>query len=414
MSPEFAGEVDGERLWSRLQDLSGIGASEGGVTRLSFTDEERAAKDLAARWMEEAGLVVREDAAGNLIGRREGRDPSAPTVLSGSHLDSVRNGGNFDGPLGVLAAVEALQVVRERGVETARPLEVVAWTDEEGTRFGLGMIGSRAAAGLLSPQDLSREDGDGLSVAEAMRGVGLDPGRIADARREPGSVHAYVELHVEQGKTLEQRNLPVGVVTGIAGPVWLRLTLTGAAGHAGVTPMGPLRHDALAAAAVVVGIVEKEAARTGTSVGTVGRMEVEPGGINVIPGRAAFTVDLRDIAQDVRDRLEARIMDETARLCEERGVALVTETLQRLPPVPCAGRARDAIEAACVELGHEPFALPSGAGHDGMQLSGLCPIGMIFIRSRDGISHNPAEWSTKADCAAGANVLYRTLVRLAK
>ena len=246
-----------------------------------------------------------------------------------------------------------------------------------------------------------------------MREAGLDPERVGEAARGPGSVHAYVELHIEQGRVLEQRGLPVGVVTGIAGPVWLRFVLRGEAGHAGATPMGSLRRDALAAAAAVVGAVEREAERSDTSVGTVGRMEVEPGGVNVIPGRATFTVDLRDIDGDVRDRLEARIADEAARVCEQRGVGLETKTLQRLPPVACSGEARDAIEAACEQLGFEPFGLPSGAGHDGMQLSGLCPIGMIFVRSRDGISHNPAEWGLKEDCAAGAEILYHALLRLA-
>lgn len=179
--------------------------------------------------------------------------------------------------------------------------------------------------------------------------------------------------------------------------------------------MGPLlRHDALAAAAAaVVGAVEREAARSGTSVGTVGRIEVEPGGVNVIPGRATLTLDLRDIDGEARDRLEARIVDEAARACEQRGVGLETQTLQRLPPVPCSGGARDAVEAACEELGFEPFGLPSGAGHDGMQLAGLCPIAMVFVRSREGISHNPAEWSSKEDCAAGAAILYHALLRLA-
>lgn len=406
--------VDADRLWRRLEELAEIGPVEGGgVTRLSFTGEERAAKDLVASYMEEAGLAVREDAVGNLIGRREGRDPDAPTALAGSHVDSVPSGGDFDGPLGVLAAIEAVRTMREEDVKTERPVEVVAFTDEEGARFGLGMIGSRALAGLLAPDDLSREDESGVTIAEAMREAGLNPDRVGEAAREPGSVHAYVELHIEQGRVLEQRNLPVGVVTGIAGPTWLRFVLRGEAGHAGATPMGSMRHDALAAAAVVIGAVEREAERSGSSVGTVGRMEVEPGGVNVIPGRATFTLDLRDIDGNARDRLEARIVDEAARVCERRGVGLETEILQRLPPVPCSGEARDAIEAACGQLGYEPFGLPSGAGHDGMQLSGLCPIGMVFVRSRDGISHNPAEWSSKEDCAAGAEILYHTLLRLA-
>ena len=409
-----AREINADRLWSRLSELAGIGRSEGGgVTRLSFTEEERAAKDLVTFYMREAGLEVREDATGNLIGRREGWVEGAPVVLAGSHVDSVRNGGDFDGPLGVLGAVEALQVMGECGVKTERPIEVVTFTDEEGARFGIGMIGSRAMAGTLARQDLVRVDKDGVSVAGAMRGSGLDPERVGEAARPEDSVYAYVELHIEQGKILEDSNLPVGVVTGIAGPVWLRFILTGEAAHAGTTPMR-LRRDALAAAAAVIGRIEKEARRTGTSVGTVGQLDLEPGGINIIPGRVSFSLDLRDIDEEVRDRVEARIAAEVARLCEERGIALGTETLQRLPPVPCSDLVRAAAGSACEALGFEPFELASGAGHDGMHLAGLCPIGMIFVRSKNGLSHNPDEWSSKEDCAAGVEVLYRTLIELAR
>ena len=413
MPASSGGEIDAERLWSRLRELAEIGRSEGGgVTRLSLTEEERVAKDLIASYMREAGLAVREDAAGNLIGRREGRVKEVPLVLAGSHVDSVRNGGDFDGPLGVLGAVEALQTMSERGVETERPVEVVAFTDEEGARFSSGMIGSRATAGHLTPEDLANEDDNGVSIAEAMRASGLDPERIGDAARARGSVHAYVELHIEQGGILENQNLPVGVVTGIAGPEWLRLILTGGAAHAGTTPMN-LRHDALAAAAEVIGRIEKEAARTGTTVGTVGQLDLSPGGINIIPGCVSFSLDLRDIDEGVRNDVEARIMHETALICERRGVELETKTIQRLPPAPCSTLVRNAVREACGELGYEPFDLASGAGHDGMHLTELCPIGMIFVRSRDGLSHNPAEYSSKEDCAAGAEVLYRTLLKLA-
>ena len=406
-------EIDAERLWFRLYELAEIGRSEGGgVTRLSFTEEERAAKDLVASYMREAGLEVREDVAGNLIGRREGSDPEVPVVLAGSHVDSVPNGGDFDGPLGVLAAVEALQVMEERDLNTQRPIEVVAFTDEEGARFGFGMIGSRATAGTLTPEDLDREDENGVSIAQAMRDRSLDPERIGEAARPAGSIYAYVELHIEQGKILENEALPVGVVTGIAGPVWLRLILEGEAGHAGTTPMG-LRRDALSAAAAIIGTVEREAARTGTTVGTVGQLELKPGGINIIPGHVSFSLDLRDIDQDVRDEVEARISDEAGRICEERGIVLETQTLQRLPPVLCSDLVREAAKEACDALAFEPFELASGAGHDGMHLADLCPIGMVFVRSKDGLSHNPDEYSSREDCAAGVEVLYRTLLKLA-
>jgi len=405
--------VDGGRLWRRLSELAEIGKQEsGGVTRLSFTEEERAAKDLVASYMEEAGLAVREDAAGNLFGRREGKDPDAPTILVGSHVDSVYDGGNFDGPLGVLAGVEVVQTMQEDGVETEHPVEVVAFTDEEGARFSFGMIGSRALAGTLSPEELKHEDANGISIADAMRDYGLDPDRIEEAARQSDSLAAYAELHIEQGRGLENEGLPAGVVTGIAAPVWRRLIFTGETGHAGTTPM-VLRHDALAAAAEVMAVIEDEASSTGTSVATVGQLGVEPGGINIIPGRVEISVDLRDIDEGTRDRLEDRILTRVRELCEKRGVGFETEVLQRMVPVSCSETVRGAVRAAYEGLGLEPYDLASGAAHDGMQLVRLCPIGMIFIRSRDGISHNPDEWSSEEDCATGVNVLYSTVLDLA-
>lgn len=405
--------VDGERLWRRISQLGKIGRREGGgVTRLSFSEEERAAKDLVTSYMEEAGLSVREDAVGNLIGRREGKNPEAPVVLIGSHVDSVYDGGDFDGPLGVLAGVEVLQTMQENGVEAEHPVEVVAFTDEEGARFSFGMIGSRALAGRLSEEDLRHADADGVSVADAMRERGLDPERIGEAARHEGSVKAYVELHIEQGRVLESEDLPAGIVSGIAGPVWLSFSLEGETGHAGATPMN-LRRDALAAAAEILGVIEGEASATGTSVGTVGRIEARPGGVNIIPGDVRFTLDLRDIDESVRDGVEARVRERATETCERRGVGLETEELQRLAPAPCSEVVRNTAERACERVGIRPLSLQSGAGHDGMQFAGLWPMGMIFVRSKDGVSHNPAEFSTKEDCAVGCGILYYAVQDLA-
>ncbi|WP_035300686.1 Zn-dependent hydrolase [Brevibacillus thermoruber] len=406
--------IHAERLWDRLMRLSAVGRQEsGGVTRLSFTPEERAAKDLVRGFMEEAGLSVREDEAGNLIGRKEGRNPQAPVVLVGSHLDSVFNGGNFDGPLGVLAGVEVLQTMNEQGVTTEHPIEVIAFTDEEGARFSYGMIGSRAIAGLLKREELEHRDKDGISIAEAMRASGLDPDTVGRAARPKGSVKAYVELHIEQGKVLESRGLSVGVVSGVAGPLWLKFVLEGEAGHAGATPMA-LRRDPLAAAAEIMLVIEREARKAGTAVGTVGQVTVSPGGVNIIPGRVEFSLDLRDVDKAVRDRVEQEIVRQAEAICRERGVRLGVELLQRIPPVVCSAEIQAAALAACEALGLETITLPSGAGHDCMQLTELCPVGMIFVRSRDGISHNPAEYTSKEDCADGANVLYRTVLSLAE
>ncbi|MGG1677109.1 Zn-dependent hydrolase [Neobacillus sp. NRS-1170] len=405
--------INAERLWSRLQLLSEVGKTEsGGVTRLSFTQEEREAKNLVASFMKEAGLEVREDEVGNLIGRKEGLNPDAPVVLTGSHVDSVFNGGNFDGPLGVLAAVEALQVMNDEGINTEHPIEVIAFTDEEGARFSFGMIGSSGIAGTLTQEELLNKDKQGISIAEAFVSSGLNPDEIGKAARKPEDVKAYVELHIEQGKVLEGLNLSTGIVSGLAGPLWLKFIFEGEVGHAGATPM-PIRHDALTAAARVMLVIEEEASKTGTTVGTVGQVQVLPGGINIIPGHVEFSLDLRDIDETVRDGVENQIRKAAAKICDNQGVKLTIEDLQRVAPAPCSDLIKNAANEAFETLGLKVHFLLSGAGHDGMQLMDLCPMGMIFIRSKNGISHDPAEWSSKEDCVDGANVLYQTVLKLA-
>ncbi|WAH44506.1 Zn-dependent hydrolase [Alicyclobacillus fastidiosus] len=405
--------VNQERLWNRLMALGKIGKqASGGITRLSFTSEERAAKDLVRQWMNDAGLEVREDAVGNLIGRKHGTDLQAPVVMAGSHIDSVLNGGNFDGPLGVLSALEALQCMNEAGVETHRSIEVVAFTDEEGARFRFGMTGSRGMAGKLTAQELEATDEQGVSIADAMREWGFDPARISDAARPQGSVHAYVELHIEQGKILERADLPVGVVTGLAGPLWLKFSVTGQAGHAGTTPMS-MRHDALVGAAEIIQVIEQEAARQDATVATVGQMNLFPGGVNIIPGRVEFTLDLRDVNAQTRSAVDGDIRRLAQQICDERGLSLDVETLQDIAPVHCQEDVQDAVYDACATLGIRTIPVVSGAGHDCMQLRDLCPVGMIFVRSKDGVSHHPDEWSSPEDCATGASVLYHTLLKLA-
>ena len=405
--------INQERLWNRLALLSEIGKVEsGGVTRLSFTPEERRAKDLVASFMKEAGLSVREDAVGNLIGRKEGMRSDAPVVLVGSHVDSVFHGGNFDGPLGVLSGIEALQVMNEQGIETEHPIEVVAFTDEEGARFSFGMIGSRGIAGTLTGENLLSQDKQHVSIAEAMTAYGLDPNEISKAARKAEDVKAYVELHIEQGKVLEGQNLSTGIVTGIAGPLWVKFILDGEVGHAGATPMA-IRRDALTAAAKIIVAIETLASKNGSTVGTVGQVGVKPGGINIIPGRAEFSLDLRDINEAVRDEVEKAIREQAQQICDAQGVKLEIELLQRVAPAPCSDLVKDAAAAAFEKLGLETSYLPSGAGHDGMQFMNLCPMGMLFIRSKDGISHDPAEWSSKEDCTDGANVLFHTVLELA-
>lgn len=405
--------INKERLLNRLFELGTIGGQEaGGITRHAFTPEDRAAKNLVSVYMKEAGLTVREDAVGNLIGRKEGRNHQAPVVLTGSHIDTVCNGGIYDGGLGVLGAIEVLQTLNEQGIEVEHPIEVYAFNDEEGSRFSFSMFGSRGVIGDLQPKDLEIKDREGISVAEAMKAQGLDPEQIREAIRARQSLKAFVELHIEQGKVLECHDRSVGIVSGIVNELWLKCTVQGEAGHAGATPM-PLRHDALTAAAEMILVVEGEAGKAGTTVATVGRLKVLPGGINIIPGTVEFTLDLRDISQAVSDQVEERIFAEFARISQERGVHFQTEILQRIPPAPCSEEFQEIARKAFGKVGLEPFTLPSGAGHDAMQMINVCPIGMIFVRSKDGISHNPAEWSSPEDCAAGVNVLYHILLDLA-
>ncbi|MDC3413439.1 Zn-dependent hydrolase [Terrihalobacillus insolitus] len=402
-----------ERLWNRLHELSQYGKDPiAGHTRFSFTKEERMAKDLTAKYMLEAGLEVREDAIGNLIGRREGTMSGAPAVLIGSHLDSVPQGGMFDGPLGVLAGIEVLQSMNEREIVTDHPIEVIAFTDEEGSRFQFGLIGSKAVAGVLTEEDLQRSDQNGITLGQAMKESGFDPLRFKEAARDPKTVKGYVEVHIEQGKVLETNNLPIGVVSGIAGPLWLNWKIKGEAGHAGATPM-QLRKDPLVAAAEIMQDIEEQSKKYKNAVATVGKISVKPAGVNVIPGEVEFTLDLRDIDEAVRDTIEKTIVTNANKICSKRKVELEVTTLQRVAPVPCSPEIRQVIEHACSQSGVKAYTLPSGAGHDGMQFKDFCPIGMIFVQSKDGISHNPAEWSTKEDCAKGAEVLYHTVLGLA-
>jgi len=404
--------INKERLWARLMELGEIGKQDsGGVTRFSFTTEERLAKDLVTSYMKEAGMTVREDAVGNLIGRKEGEDSKAPLVMLGSHIDTVPHGGKFDGALGVLAGIEAVQAMNEQNLKHLHPIEVIAYTDEEGSRFHFGMTGSRAVAGNLNEDDLLNIDGEGVSIATAMRSVGLNPEHILQAKKNPEDVKAYLELHIEQGRVLENNDLPVGIVTGIAGPFWTKWTLTGESGHAGATPMG-IRKDPLTTAGLILSNIEEEAMKYPDTVATVGQFAIKPGGINVIPSHSIFTLDLRDVDESTRDIVESTIKENATRICNERDVKLEIETMQRIKPAICSESIQQIIKNACSKNNVSPFTLPSGAGHDGMQFGELCPFGMIFIRSKNGVSHNPEEWSSKEDCAKGTEVLYDTLLEL--
>ncbi|AHV97652.1 Zn-dependent hydrolase [Paenibacillus sabinae] len=406
--------INKERVWKSILDLSEIGKSEhGGVTRLSFTEEEKRAKEYVTQRMKEAGLTVYEDPIGNLFGRWEGTAPSAPVVMFGSHIDSVLGGGNFDGPAGVLAAIEVVQTMREKGLTPDHPLEVAVFTDEEGARFHTGMIGSRAIVGKLNAEDLYKhKDDHQISIAEAMKASGLDPENLEQARRTPGSIKAYLELHIEQGKILESKDIPVGIVTGIAAPVWLQLTLNGKAGHAGTTPMD-MRKDPLVAAAEIICKLEQLAIENPGTVGTVGKINALPGGVNIIPGRVELALDIRHPVEEVRNRVEDEIRAFIKRNCSERGIEYEIEVPHRLKPTPCSENVIAVVQDSVAAAGLPVQKLISGAAHDAMVMAEITEVGMIFVRSKDGISHHPDEWTSKEDLAWGTEVLYQSITRLA-
>ncbi|MDR7035966.1 allantoate deiminase [Methylobacterium sp. BE186] len=400
-------------IQARLDALALISADEGALTRVSLSPEQARANTLVSGWMQEAGLRARLDAAGNLIGRAEGREPGGPVLVIGSHLDTVRDAGRYDGPLGVLTA---LACVAAWIAEDGRPpfaVEVVAFADEEGTRFGSTLIGSRAFAGRLDPALLAATDAAGISLAEALRAFGLDPGRIGEAARRPGDLLGYLELHIEQGPMLERAGLPVGVVSAISGATRLAVTLRGEAGHAGTVPMAG-RRDALAGAAECVLAVEARCRAEAELVGTVGEIAARPGAVNVIPGEARFSLDLR--APEDGRRLAALADIEAAwrAIAGRRGLDLAVARTHEAGAAACDPRLTRAVAAAIAAEGHAVLRLPSGAGHDGMAVAALAPIAMIFVRCRGGISHNPAEFASLEDIEAGARVMLRTLRALAR
>jgi len=404
------------RLKNHLDQLALIGATaDGGVTRPSLTPEYLKARDQVARWMEEAGLTPRTDAIGNLIGRREGKIAGAPAILVGSHIDTVVNGGKYDGTVGVLGGIEVARTLREQQVVLDHPLEVIAFIEEESTRWPISTLGSHAMSGQIDVEKiLAVPDRDGITVAETLRSAGFDPGRIPEAARKPEEILAYVELHIEQGAVLESLHLPVGVVTGIAAQVIMELTLTGRTDHAGATPMH-LRKDALAGAAEIIINIRELAKKAGPdSVATVGHLEVKPGALNAVPGEVFMTLDIRDIRQQTRDRLVTDITDMIRKTAEKHHLSCDLKETSRLIPVMLPENMVNIIAAACQKLELPVHKMPSGASHDAQNMAAITDAGMIFVRSRNGISHSPLEYSSTEDIAAGTEVLYETVIILDK
>ena len=386
----------------------------GGITREVYTPTYAAALERVAGWMGEAGLDVRLDPVGNLFGRWEGAEPDAPLVLTGSHVDTTLNAGRYDGVVGVLGAIEAVHLLHDDGASPRRSIELVAWAGEE-PRFGTGCVGSRAAAGRLERADLDRLcDRDGTSMAAALRAAGFDPDRLSDAAIDPAGVHALVELHIEQGAVLEEGGEPIGVVEAIAAPHDLRLTLRGAATHAGGTPMR-LRRDALAGAAEAMTALERIAcdSPSGTTVGTVGVLRVRPGAINVVPGEVELDVDVRDSDLAARTQVVETSLAAAREIATRRGLELEIATIVEDTPVACDARVVEAAADAARELGLPFRRMISGAYHDAMIMGARVPIGMIFVPSAGGISHHPDEYTEPDDLERGVRVLAGTLARLA-
>jgi N-carbamoyl-L-amino-acid hydrolase len=395
--------IDDERLRRRFETFNEIGATDrGGVDRPSLSDANRRARDTLVEWFEDAGLDVTIDEMGNVFGRRAGTDPSLAPVLVGSHVDSQYNGGRFDGVIGVLGALEVVETLDDADVETARPVEVVAWSNEEGVRFQPDMLGSGVFAGTFDLEfAYERTDADGAVFGEELERIGYR----GNAPCEPRDLHSYFELHVEQGPVLEERGLDVGIVEGIYGFAWLGVRFEGQADHAGPTPMHH-RNDALVATSDVIEAVRRITATTGTDlVGTVGSVDVDPNSINVIPETVEFTIDVRSYDDGTVDEALDRIGDEIRWAAEREGVDLDVEELMRIEPAPFEEDPVETVARAAETVGADATRMISGAGHDASYLNDVCPTGMIFVPSVDGISHSEDEFTEWDDVVVGTNVL---------
>jgi allantoate deiminase len=393
-------------------ELGAISVEAQMLTRPSFTHAMRQVHAQVAEWMYAIGMTVREDAMGNLIGRYAAEQPDAPTFIIGSHLDTVRNAGNYDGVLGVLIGLAAVATLYQQGRRLPFALEVVAFTDEEGLRFGAALLGSRAMAGSLDPALLARTDADGISIATALRAFGGDPQHLASAVRDPATLCGYCEIHIEQGPQLEAKGLPVGVVSAITGITRANAHFHGVAGHAGTVPMH-LRHDALCAAAAFILAAETLARNTDGLTITVGQLTVTPGASNVIPSIADVSIDLRHHNDHTRIEAAMLLRDKAKAIAKARQVRLTWDDIQQIDAVPMDRELRRHLAAAIAAEGITPFELASGAGHDAMVIGTITPAAMLFVRCVDGISHNPAEAVALADVATSIAVVNRFLQSVA-
>jgi beta-ureidopropionase / N-carbamoyl-L-amino-acid hydrolase len=400
--------INGPRLNEHLRALGEFGQNpQGGVSRIAYTDADRQGREYVMGLMHAAGLDVSIDAAGNLLGRRAGSDPGLPPIVMGSHIDSVPEGGNYDGDVGSLGAIEVAQTLAESRLSTRHPLEVIVFQNEEG-----GLVGSSAISGALTDQELDLDSRSGKTVRDGIAFIGGDPTKLAAARRKRGDIAAYLELHIEQGGVLDAERIDIGVVEGIVGNTRWDVTVEGFANHAGSTPMN-LRQDALLAAARFIEAVNRVVtAQPGRQVGTVGRIQALPGAYNVIPGKVVLGLDLRDLDAAKIDSLYRQIQAEAQRIARETGTTIAFQELSVNAPAPTDGRIRQIIGDSTKELRLTTLLMPSGATHDAQDMARLGPIGMIFVPSANGISHSPREFTTPEDVVNGANVLLNTLLKL--
>jgi len=414
-SSQSAPAIDAARLRNRLERLSYHGRVPGGafadgVNRVAYSTADLTARAWVIDEIKGADIVPRIDAAGNIFARFGGQ-PNQPPILFGSHIDSVPTGGNFDGDLGTFAALEVLQAVKAANLQTKHPLEMVLWAHEESTAFGIGTAASRIVAGDLKAGDMDRV-WNGMKRSDAIKRIAGDPVRIESAVRGKGTWHSYVELHIEQGGSLDQARIPIGIVEGIVAIHRYDVVIEGTINHAGTTPMNE-RHDAMVAASeLTLAVRDIASRRQGRQVGTVGRLAVEPNSPNVIPGRVTMSVEFRDLSDQVLKELGDAVKARGAEIAKETGTAINFTLASTNRPALATSGVQDAIGRAAGGLGLKTTKLPSGAGHDAQQIALLCPMGMIFVPSVGGISHSPKELTSWDDCANGANVLLKTVLDL--
>ena len=400
--------VNAERLQERIDRLARIGGTPQGVTRLAFTEADLRGREYVTRLMQEAGLQVRVDHAGNLSGRRPGRQPGSPPIVLGSHIDTVPLAGHYDGVLGVMAAIECVQVLEEHGNRTRHPLEVIVFANEEG-----GMTGSRALSGRLNAQALDESSRSGMSIRQGIAALGGNADRVSRAVRRPGEVKAYLELHIEQGGSLESEGTDIGIAEGFVGIRWWDVTVKGFANHAGTTPMNARRDALLAAAKLVIAVHQTARSLPGRQVATVGRITAEPGVPNVIPGRVELSLELRDLAGPKLDQLFQEIRRQARLIGQETKTGIEFKEIDiGVEPTLTDPKLQEVIREAAEAMGLSYARLPSGAAHDAQNMARIAPSALIFVPSVGGISHSPQEYTRPRDVANGANLLLQTLIRL--